>query len=175
MFLIQLWSISLAKLKVDVTQHDVILTESELNVVRDRATMAQIMFERYGVPGLYIGNESALSLLSHWLRTGVVVDCGHLVTTIAVIYNGQRCLLSNTILNYGGRNVTMRLLSDLVKSGYNQLNPRNMAHVREVQRIKETLACLSCNYDEVVRFPDRMDPVQFPCQMVKGKVRNAIF
>ena len=63
-FIIQLWNEALAELKVDVTQHEVIVTESELNVLDDRATMAQIIFEKYSAPGLCNVNESAFSLFS---------------------------------------------------------------------------------------------------------------
>ena len=168
-----MWNFALTTLNVDVTQYEVILTESELNVGKDRATMAQIIFEEYGAPGLYIGNESALSLYAYLHKTGVVVNCGHLVTTIAMFYRDQ--LITNKILNYGGRDVTIRLLSDLVKSGYDKLNPQNPAHVTEVQKIKEKVTCVSCKYDEDVRFPDRMDSIPVPCEVVKDNVRNDIF
>ena len=167
-FIIQLWNDTLTKLKVDVTQHDVILTESELNVREDRATMAQIVFEKYGAPGLCIGNESALSLFTHQQNTGVVVDCGHLITTIAVIIEGRRRQIPNTVLNYGGRDVTMRLLSDLSESGYQEMN----SHVNAVQKIKEKVVCVSCNYDENVRFPEQMVSMSVPCKFVKDHVRN---
>ena len=172
-YIIQLWNDALTKLKVDVTQHEVILTESELNVGKDRATMAQIIFEKYGAPGLYIGNESALSLFSHQQRTGVVVDCGHNVCTIVMIYRGQRCQMTNTILNYGGRDVTMRLLSDLFESGYEELNYRDLDHVDEVKKIKEKVAYVSGHYySEMLGVPN-MDSISVPCQVVKDQVRNA--
>ena len=171
-FIIQLWNDALTKLKVDVTQHDVILTESEFNVFKDRKTMAQIIFEKYGAPGLYIGNESALSLFSHQQQSGVVVDCGDDVTTIVMIYRGQLCPSATKALNYGGRDVTIRLLSDLAERGYEELNYRSLLNIHEVRKIKEKVAyVLGKRYADTGDLP-KIYSISVPCPVVKDKVRN---
>ena len=122
------------KLSVTPDEHSIILTESELNIDKDRETMAQIIFEEFRMPGLYIGNESDLTL--RWSRhsMGVIVDCCFIITTIVPFANRRRLSDSTLILNYGGHDVTSRLVSLLRKSGHRKFKCTNFAHL-DVARV----------------------------------------
>lgn len=49
-------------MRVDPEQHAFILTEPPLNPPENREYTAEIMFETFGVPGLYIGVQAVLAL-----------------------------------------------------------------------------------------------------------------
>lgn len=76
------------ELKVNAKEHPVLLTEPVLNPIWHRIRMAQMMFENFGVPGVYFQNQSVLSLYARGLTTGVVLDCGDGVTTASAVYEG---------------------------------------------------------------------------------------
>eukprot|EP01084_Bolivina_argentea_P250420 419540_1 len=55
---------------------NVLLTETPLNSRGNREKMTQIMFEAFGVNGLYVAIDAVLSLYASGRVTGIVMDCG---------------------------------------------------------------------------------------------------
>lgn len=49
-------------LRVDPEAHNFVLTEPPLNTPENREYTAEIMFETFNVPGLYIGVQAVLAL-----------------------------------------------------------------------------------------------------------------
>ena len=49
-------------LRIDIQDHNFILTEPPLNTPENRELTAEIMFETFSVPGLYIGVQAILAL-----------------------------------------------------------------------------------------------------------------
>jgi actin-related protein 3 len=71
-------------------------TESPLNTPKNREYLAEIMFETFNVPSLYIAPQALLSIASSWLSkkqtnknlTGTVIDAGDGGTYIVpVVYS----------------------------------------------------------------------------------------
>merc|ERR1739844_886399 len=77
-------------LRAEPEDHHFLLTEPPLNTPENREYTAEIMFESFNVPGLYIGTQGFLSLAASWTRrqasertlTGVVIDSGDGVTHV---------------------------------------------------------------------------------------------
>ena len=57
-----LLSLLLRSLRIDPEAHNFILTEPPLNTPENREYTAEIMFETFNVPGLYIGVQAVLAL-----------------------------------------------------------------------------------------------------------------
>ena len=53
----------------------VVLTDSPLATRKDREKMAEIMFETFNVPGLYIGSQAVFSLYASGRTRGIVLEC----------------------------------------------------------------------------------------------------
>jgi len=53
-------------LRCDPTEHNFILTEPPMNIPENRELIAEIMFETFGVKGLYIGVQAILALYSNY-------------------------------------------------------------------------------------------------------------
>ena len=78
----------------DGQDHFVTLTEPPLNTPENREYTAEIMFETFNVPGLYIAVQAVLALAASWTSsdikkedrslTGTVVDSGDGVTHVIV-------------------------------------------------------------------------------------------
>lgn len=70
------------------TLNQVLLTEAPLNPKQNRIKMAEMMFEKFEVPQIYVAIQAILSLYSTGATTGIVTDAGDGVSHIVPIYEG---------------------------------------------------------------------------------------
>lgn len=106
-------------LRADPEEHYMVLTEPPMNTPENREKMAEIMFETFGVPGLFIGVQAVLALYAGVYAstgenkeikgnqlTGTVVDSGDGVTHVIPIVHGYP--ISNNIkhIPIAGRDIT---------------------------------------------------------------------
>ncbi|MFX0094949.1 MAG: actin, cytoplasmic 2, partial [Candidatus Hodarchaeota archaeon] len=107
------------ELRVNPSEHPVLLMESPLIGPRlNREKMAEIMFETFKVPALFVSNQAFLALYASGRTTGVVVDIGESLTQIVPIYEGF--VISHAVqrLDIGGRDITEFLGRLLFQRGY---------------------------------------------------------
>ena len=76
------------ELRVDPTEHAVLLTEAPLNPKANREKMITLMFDTFNVPAFYVGIQAVLSLYSSGRTTGLVFDAGDGVSHTVPIYEG---------------------------------------------------------------------------------------
>ncbi|KAG7233083.1 hypothetical protein INR49_007508 [Caranx melampygus] len=69
-------------------EHPVLLTEAPLNPSKNREKAAEVFFETFNVPALFISMQAVLSLYATGRTTGVVLDSGDGVTHVVPIYEG---------------------------------------------------------------------------------------
>jgi len=108
-----LWEASWDLLKLAPTDRAILLTEPWDNSKASRERMTEIMFEKFGVPGLYVSPPCLLSLYASGRTTGAVIDFGHSKTDITPIYEGYtvpHAIQSNPV---GGHDLTIFLQSEL--------------------------------------------------------------
>jgi actin len=109
------------ELQVAVDEHPVLLTDTPSTPKPDREKMVQIMFESFVVPAFCVCNQSVLSLYASGETTGLIVDCGHDLTSAIPVVEGN--LLTNAIdrrsfTNIGGNALTDYLMKILMDRGY---------------------------------------------------------
>lgn len=83
-------------LRAEPEDHHFLLTEPPLNTPENREYTAEIMFETFNVPGLYIAVQAVLSLAASWASrpidertlTGIVIDSGDGVTHVIPVAEG---------------------------------------------------------------------------------------
>lgn len=85
-------------LRAEPEDHYFLLTEPPLNTPENREYTAEIMFETFNVPGLYIAVQAVLALAASWASrsaeertlTGIVVDSGdgvtHVIPVVCIKY-----------------------------------------------------------------------------------------
>jgi len=76
------------ELRVDASEHKVLLTEAPRNPKANREKMTQLMFETFQCMGLYVAIQAVLSLYSNGRTTGMVVDSGDGVTHTVPVFEG---------------------------------------------------------------------------------------
>jgi actin-related protein 3 len=83
-------------LRAEPEDHAFLLTEPPLNTPENREYTAEIMFESFNVPGLYIAVQAVLALAASWTSrhvgertlTGTVIDSGDGVTHVIPVAEG---------------------------------------------------------------------------------------
>lgn len=110
------------------------MTEAPLNPRRNREKAAEIFFETFNVPALYISMQAVLSLYSTGRTTGVVLDSGDGVTHSVPIFEGFALPHSIMRNDIAGREVTKYLRLLLKKESFNF---NTTAEFEIVKNIKE--------------------------------------
>jgi len=83
-------------LRCEPEDHHFLMTEPPLNTPENREYLAEIMFESFNVPGLYIAVQAVLALAASWtsravgerVLTGTVIDSGDGVTHVIPVAEG---------------------------------------------------------------------------------------
>ena len=78
-------------------EHPVLLTEAPLNPRRNREKSAEIFFETFNVPALFVSLQAVLSLYATGRTTGVVLDAGDGVTHAVPIYEVHKIKASQSL------------------------------------------------------------------------------
>lgn len=124
------------ELKVSETEHPVLLTEAPLNPLRNREMAAEVFFEKFNVPALYVSMQAVLSLYAAGKTTGVVLDCGDGVSHAVPVFEGFALPHAITRSDVAGREVTNYFQLLLRRAGYNFHTSAEREVVREIKEAK---------------------------------------
>ncbi|KAL1505171.1 hypothetical protein ABEB36_004793 [Hypothenemus hampei] len=140
----KIWSYIYSKVQLNTfaEEHPVLLTEAPLNPRSNREKAAEIMFETFNVPALFISVQAVLSLYSTGRTTGVVLDSGDGVTHSVPIYEGFALPHSIMRSDIAGRDVSRYLRLLLRKES---IIFRTTAEFESVKTLKEKVCYLSNN------------------------------
>lgn len=131
----RVWSYLYSKdnLNVNSEEHAVLLTEAPLNPYAHRQQAAEIFFEKFNVPALYVAVQAILSLYASGRTTGVVLDCGDGVTQAVPVYEGLAIKSGITRMDIAGRDVTAQLQLLLRRAGRTLVTSAEMEVVRQIK------------------------------------------
>jgi actin-related protein len=135
------------ELRVDPTEHKVMLTEAPNNPKTNREKMTQLMFETFQVQGLYVAIQAVLSLYSNGRTTGMVVDSGDGVTHTIPVFEGfsiPHAVKKNFI---AGRAITSHMVNLLNAESISDSNAGQSAWLQIVGKIKEETAYVSLDFE----------------------------
>jgi centractin len=106
------------ELKTLSEEHPVLLTEPPQNPRSNRDMAAQILFEQFNVPAVYMSIQAVLSLYASGRTTGIVLDSGDGVTHAVPVYEGFAINNSVRRIDVAGRDVTEQMQLLLRKNGH---------------------------------------------------------
>jgi len=123
----KLWNFGLqeSKLVTDGIDHPVILTEPTINSSKNRAKCANIMFETFHVPALYISQDTVLTSFAAGRASSIVVQIGGSTTQVVAISDGYALRDGCHISPVGGRRLTKHLAMSLQQRGIT-ITPRHL-------------------------------------------------
>lgn len=132
-----------------------------------RAKAAEIFFEAFNVPALYVQVQAILSLYASGRTTGVVLDSGDGVTNAVPVYEGFALPHAVTRIDVAGRDVTEYMQLLLRKAGHNF---HTSAEMEEVKAIKEKVCYVAFNIDKHEK--DEADDVEpeIPYKLPDGNI-----
>jgi len=135
------------KLRCDPEEHFFLLTEPPMNTPENREYTAEIMFETFNVPGLYIAIQAVLALAASWTAenstksmTGTVIDSGDGVTHVIPVADGYVIGSCIKHIPMAGSDITKFMLQELMNR--NEPIPPHMK-MEVVRTIKENY-CYVC-------------------------------
>jgi actin-related protein 3 len=113
-----------------------------LNAPENREYTAEIMFESFNVPGLYIAVQAVLALAASWSSakvtdqtlTGTVIDSGDGVTHVIPVAEGYVIGSAIKHIPIAGRDITY-FVQQLLRERENSIPPEDSLEV--AKRIKE--------------------------------------
>ncbi|CAI5942150.1 unnamed protein product [Closterium sp. NIES-65] len=143
----KLWEYTFTNgIRVDPTEHKLLMTEAPLNTAANREKMTQIMFETFNVPALYVANQAVLALHSAGKATGIVLDSGGGQTHAVPIFEGHALPHATLRLDLAGRDLTKYLASLLCERAGRAFT--TFAEREIVRDIKEKLAYVAIDFEQ---------------------------
>jgi len=121
------------RLKIDPTEHKIMLTEAANNPKKNRAALVECMFEQFNFQGVQVSIQAVLTLYAQGLLTGVVVDSGDGVTHVVPVYEGYAEPKNIQRLDVAGRHLTEYLIKLLLLRGYTFNRTADFEVVREIK------------------------------------------
>jgi actin-related protein len=138
----------------EAPEFPVVLTDSPLSSRKDREKMAEIMFETFNVPGMYVGSQAVFSLYASGRTRGLVLECGDGVTHAVPIFEGFALPHATNRMELAGGDLTTMIRGRLAERGISFT--RSEAHSNIVRNIKETLCQVSLKYEEESRAKENL-------------------
>jgi centractin len=166
----QLWNHAYHELSINPEDHPVLLTEPPLNPIKNREQAAQIFFETFNVPALFISLQAVLSLYASGRTTGVVLDIGDGVTHAVPIYEGFTMPNAVSRIDLAGRDVTEYMQLLLRKSGYNFHTTAEKEIVRNIKEKTCYVAFDPQKEEELLESEKSSKAVQFSYKLPDGNV-----
>ena len=133
-----------SELRCDPEERALLLTEAPRNPRQNREKMCEVMFEKFGVPALYISIQAVLALYASGRTTGIVCDSGDGVTHTVPIFEGYSLPHAVGRMDVAGRELTNYLQKLLAEEG---LTLTTSAEVETVKKIKETVCYLAEDFN----------------------------
>ncbi|MDH5644828.1 MAG: actin family protein [Candidatus Heimdallarchaeota archaeon] len=162
----KIWSFTFFNdMRVNPAEHPVLLTEPPHNNRKNREKMAELMFEVFNVPAMYISMQAVLSLYASGRTTGIVVDIGDGVAHVVPVYEGFALEHAISRIDVGGRDITDYLRRLLRQRGY----PLNTTAEREIVRdIKERLCYVALDPTKEMALAERVSGMEKTYVMPDG-------
>ncbi|GFO18994.1 actin, cytoplasmic [Plakobranchus ocellatus] len=130
---------------VKIGEHPVLVTDTPENPKTNREEMAQVLFETYQVPSLFVAYQAVLSLYSAGRTTGLVLDIGHGVTTAVPVYEGYSVNTAVRRNDFAGQDLTEMMMKALTDRDYRFVTSSSRI---DAQSLKERNCYVSDDYQK---------------------------
>lgn len=163
-------------MRCDPEEHVVVLTEPPLNPPENREACAEIMFETFNVPGLYIGVQAVMALIASIATkgsalgnalTGTVIDSGAGVTHVIPVVDGYVIGSCMSHVDLAGSNITQFIVNMLRNRGETkhlggQIPPHDIKRVADEIKSKHGYVCqdMKKEFGKYDKSPDKFNKLK---------------
>jgi centractin len=162
------WAHTFDELKVKPEAHPILLTEAPLNPRRNREKSAEIFFETFNVPALFVSLQAVLSLYASGRTTGVILDVGDGVAHSVPIFEGFAIPHAVMRVNVAGRDVTEHLQTLLRRAGYDFHTSAEREVVRAIKEAVCYVAFDPAKEEELLETENRGKPIHTTFKLPDG-------
>ncbi|KAK9100258.1 hypothetical protein Scep_023688 [Stephania cephalantha] len=120
------------RLLIDPQEHPMLLAEPSFNTPLQRERTAELMFEKYKVPALFLAKNAVLTSFASGRATSLVVDSGGGSTTLAPVHDGYVLQKGVSTSPIGGEVLTDCLMKSLESKGI-MIKPRYAFKRKEIR------------------------------------------
>ncbi|KAJ0975119.1 hypothetical protein J5N97_017084 [Dioscorea zingiberensis] len=154
------------RLLIDPKEHPMLLAEPSSNIPQQRERAAELMFENYKVPALFLAKNAVLTSFASGRATSLVVDSGGGSTTVAAVHDGfvlQKAVSASPI---GGEFLSECMMRSLESKGI-VLKPRYSFKRKEIRPGE----FLSIDLD----FPNTTESYRLYCQkLIASDIKECV-
>ncbi|CAF1451683.1 unnamed protein product [Rotaria magnacalcarata] len=133
------------KLRIAPEEHPFLLTEAPLNPKANREKMAQVLFEHFNVPALYVAIQPVLTFYASGRIAGIVLEIGDGVSATVPIFQGYAVPNAISRLDLAGRDLTDWMARLLAERGYSFTSTAQREIVRDM---KEKLGYVALDFQD---------------------------
>lgn len=119
------------RLLIDPTEHPILLAEPSINTAHQREKAAEVMFENYKVPALFLAKNAVLTSFASGRSTSLVVDSGGGSTVVAAVHDGYVLQKAVSTSPIGGEFLTDCMMKSLESKGI-VIKPRYSFKKKEI-------------------------------------------
>ena len=150
-------------------QRKCMLTEPVFSPIKNKEKTAEIMFEKFNLPGLYIAIQPVLALYASGRTTGLVLDSGDGVTQFVPVYEGQVIPAGAKRIDLAGRKLTAHMQELMQKREENGVK----VDQETARTIKEKTAYVALDFEKGKAIFEK-DPSKYQTNytLPDGKVIN---
>jgi len=159
------------ELRIDPSEHNVLLTEAPGNPKANREKMTQLMFDTFNVNGLHVAIQAVLSLYANGRTTGLVCDSGDGVTHTVPVFEGHsipHAVMKNFV---AGRAITEYMVKILTEDGITQQGAAS-AWQQIVGTMKEKTAYVALDYAAELDKAGKSNECQKTYELPDGQTVN---
>lgn len=135
-------------LRCEPEDHYFLLTEPPLNTPENREYTAEVMFETFNVPGLYIAVQAILALAASWTSrqvsdrtlTGTVIDAGDGVTHVIPVAEGYVIGSCIKHIPLAGRDIT-NYVQQMLRDRKEPIPPEDLLLVAKSVKERHCYTC----------------------------------
>jgi actin-related protein 3 len=147
-------------LRCDPEDHPILIAEPNINTPENREFLAEILFETFNIPYLYIESQAMFAIVTSWnpqnsterSLTGTVVDSGESFTQICSMIEGYPIQNATQSVPIAGHAMTT-FIANILKDREPTVPPEDRMSI--AKRIKETLCRFSDNVPESFKMFDQ--------------------
>ena len=139
-----------------------------LHIIPSYATrLAEVMFETFNVPAMYIQIQAVLSLYAAGRTTGCVLDSGDGVSHTVPIFEGYTLPHAIMRMDLAGRDLTEAMQTMLTERGLQLTSSSEKEIARD---IKEKLCYVALDFDKELKDSQNSSKLEKSYEMPDGKV-----
>lgn len=160
------------ELHVDSERRPIVVSEPLENTREVRSCFAEVLFETFQIPSIYMGSSPQLALYSSCETTGIVLDVGDSFSQVASIFEWTQMPQTLIRNNLGGNVVSKYFQRCLKDTSYQFSGPNGVNNAKE---LKEKIGCIALDYQGELKKNDKLsvDYQLSPDSVIK--VGNEVF